>query len=90
VRPPEFSSRRRHGYILAERIHVRISTIITIGPNLTGLRGTQLTGSISCTLVTGRTSAKWSSRKAQPYSYGYGAQYDELFHHAIVIMDAGA
>jgi hypothetical protein len=24
VRPPGFSSRRRHGYILAERIHVRI------------------------------------------------------------------
>jgi hypothetical protein len=24
VHPPEFSSRRRHGYIPAERIHVRI------------------------------------------------------------------
>jgi hypothetical protein len=32
-------------------IRTRISTIITIGPSLTGLMGTQLTGSISYTLV---------------------------------------
>jgi hypothetical protein len=29
-----------------------MSTIITIGPSLTGLRGTQLAGSINYTLVT--------------------------------------
>jgi hypothetical protein len=32
------------------------STIITIGPSLTGLRGTRLTGSINYTLVTGPIS----------------------------------
>jgi histone deacetylase 1/2 len=32
-------------------VRTRISTIITIEPSLTGLRGTQLTGSISYTLV---------------------------------------
>jgi hypothetical protein len=33
-------------------VRTRISIIITIGPSLTGLRGTQLAGSISYTLVT--------------------------------------
>jgi hypothetical protein len=33
-------------------VRTRISTSITIGPSLTGLRGTQLTGSIIYTLVT--------------------------------------
>jgi hypothetical protein len=33
-------------------VRTRISTSITIGPILTGLRGTQLTGSITFTLVT--------------------------------------
>ena len=28
--------------------------------------------------------------KAQPYTYEYGAQHDELFHLAIGIMDGGA
>jgi hypothetical protein len=32
-------------------VRTRISTIITIGHSLTGLRGTQLVGSISYTLV---------------------------------------
>jgi hypothetical protein len=31
-------------------------TIITIGPSITGLRGTQLTGSINYTLVTKPTT----------------------------------
>jgi hypothetical protein len=35
-------------------VRTRISTIITIGPSLTGPRGTQLTGSIIYTLVTDR------------------------------------
>jgi hypothetical protein len=34
-------------------VRTRISTSFTIGPSLTGLRGTQLTGSIIYTLVTG-------------------------------------
>jgi hypothetical protein len=33
-------------------VKTSISTIITIGPSLTGLKGTQLTGSIIYTLVT--------------------------------------
>jgi hypothetical protein len=33
-------------------VRTRISTIITIGPSLTGLRGTQLAGSISYTLIS--------------------------------------
>ncbi|KAK1601140.1 hypothetical protein QYE76_017521 [Lolium multiflorum] len=38
-------------------------------------------------LDAGRTSAEWGSWKAQPYPYGYGAQYDELFHPTIGIVD---
>jgi hypothetical protein len=33
-------------------VRTRISTIITIGPSLTGLRGTQLMGSIIYTLIS--------------------------------------
>jgi hypothetical protein len=36
----------------AVTVRTRISTSITIGPSLTGRRGTQLTGSIIYTLVT--------------------------------------
>jgi hypothetical protein len=40
------------------------STIITIGPSITGLRGTQLMGSINYTLVSGRTQV--SSGRINP------------------------
>jgi hypothetical protein len=42
-------------YILQHRYTTwtRISTRITLGPSLTGLRGTQVTGSIIYTLVRG-------------------------------------
>jgi hypothetical protein len=45
------SGRVRYRLQYRHTVRTRISTIITIGPSLTGLRGTQLTGSISYTLV---------------------------------------
>jgi hypothetical protein len=50
-------------------VRTRISTSITIGPSLTGLRGTQLTGSIIYTLVNSRlddmaTAARGLEEKA--------------------------
>jgi hypothetical protein len=39
-------------------VRTRILTIITIGPSLTDLRGTQLTGSISYTLVSRNAQSK--------------------------------
>jgi hypothetical protein len=41
----------RHRLQYRHTVRTRISTSITIGPSLTGLRGTQLTGSIIYTLV---------------------------------------
>jgi hypothetical protein len=46
-------------------VRTRISTIITSGPSLTGLRGTQLVNSISYTLVTDDTSTKHPAHQAQ-------------------------
>jgi hypothetical protein len=45
-------------------VRTRISTIITTGPSLTGLRGTQLTGSIIYTLVRERTVTEREWKKA--------------------------
>jgi hypothetical protein len=45
------SGRIRYRLQYRHTVRTRISTIITIGPILTGLRGTQLTGSIIYTLV---------------------------------------
>jgi hypothetical protein len=42
----------RHRLQYRHTVRTRISTSITIGPSITGLRGTQLTGSIIYTLVT--------------------------------------
>jgi hypothetical protein len=49
------SGRVRYRLQYRYTVRTRISTIITIGPSYTGLRGTQLTGSISYTLVTKNT-----------------------------------
>jgi hypothetical protein len=49
----------RHRLQYRHMVRTRISTSITIGPSLTGLRGTQLTGSIIYTLV----SSPWDSTR---------------------------
>jgi hypothetical protein len=45
------SGRVRYRLQCRHTVRTRISAIITIGPNLTGLRGAQHTGSINYTLV---------------------------------------
>jgi hypothetical protein len=47
------SGRVRYRLQYRHTVRTRILTIITIGPNLTGLRGTRQTGSINYTLVSG-------------------------------------
>jgi hypothetical protein len=49
-------------------VRTHISTNITIGPSLTGLRGTQLMGSIIYTLVTGRVHRRCSPESSGPVS----------------------
>jgi hypothetical protein len=51
------SGRVRYRLQYRHTIRTRISTSITIGPSLTGFRGTQLTGSIIYTLVNGAADA---------------------------------